>query len=236
MIWMSFVKHNNKPLKLNSKYILLIAMIYTAISVAADVVAYKYTRFFSLIESGATILFPLTYVIGDVVSEVYGWGISMRLVWFGLFSEAFFALCLMLVIHMPSSSIGHHQKEYTDILGNIWLFVLAGIIADAIAGLLNVFFISKYKVRWKGEFFWIRSIISTCISEFILILITVLIAFIPVIHFKATMHVFWDAYKLEIIYAILFVAPAQYCVSLLKRAEGIDVYDYGVSYNPFKFI
>jgi uncharacterized PurR-regulated membrane protein YhhQ (DUF165 family) len=66
---------NNEPLKLSSKYILLIAMIYVAVSVAADIVAYKYTRFFGLVESGATILFPLTYVLGDVISEVYGWGI-----------------------------------------------------------------------------------------------------------------------------------------------------------------
>ena len=50
------------------------------------------------------------------------------------------------------------------------------------------------------------------------------------------MHVFWDAYKLEIFYAILFVGPAQYLARLLKRSEGIDVYDHGVSYNPFKFI
>lgn len=230
------MRYNNTSLKLNSKFILLIAMIYTAVSVAADVVAYKYTSFLGLLESGATILFPLTYVIGDVVSEVYGWGISMKIVWFGLFSEAFFALCIMLVIHLPSSGIGHHQHEYTDVLGHIWLFVLAGIIADAVAGLLNVYFISKYKVRWKGELFWVRSILSTCISEFILIAITVAIAFIPDIHFKATLHVFWDAYKLEILYAVLFVTPAQYLVGVLKRAEGIDAYDHGISYNPFKFI
>ena len=72
----------------------------------------------------------------------------------------------MFVIHLPSYGIGHHQHEYADTLGNIWLFVLAGIIADAIAGLLNVYFISKYKVRWKGELFWVRSILSTLISEF----------------------------------------------------------------------
>src|SRR3990167_8826222 len=163
------MKYNNQPLKLNSKYILLIAMLYTAVSVAADVVAYKYTRFFGLVESGATILFPLTYVLGDVVSEVYGWNISMRIVWFGLFSEAFFALCIVLVIHLPSYGIGHHQKDYDAVLGSIWLFVFAGIIADAIAGLLNVYFISKYKVLWGGKTFWIRSVLSTCISEFILI-------------------------------------------------------------------
>jgi hypothetical protein len=230
------MKFNNRPLRLNSRFILLIAMLYTAVSVAADVVAYKYTHFFGLTESGATILFPLTYVLGDVVSEVYGWGISMRIVWFGLFSEAFFALCILLVIHLPSSSVGHYQSEYRNILGNIWLFVFAGIVADAIAGLLNVYFISRYKVLWGGKTFWVRSVLSTCIAEFILIFITVIIAFTPEIHLKETLHVFWDAYKLEIVYAMIFAIPAQFLVNKLKKAEGIDVYDYGTSYNPFKFL
>lgn len=230
------MKYSNTPLKLNSKYILLIAMLYVVVSVAADVVAYKYTRFLGLVESGATILFPLTYVLGDVVSEVYGWGISMRIVWIGLFCEAFFAGCIILVIHLPSYGIGHYQREYTDILGNIWLFVFAGIVADSIAGLLNVYFISKYKVLWGGKTFWIRSVLSTCISEFILIFITVMIAFTSDINIKEAIHVFWDAYKLEIVYAMIFAFPAQLLVSFLKNAEGIDVYDYGISYNPFKFI
>lgn len=230
------MKYSNTPLKLNSKYILLIAMLYVVVSVAADVVAYKYTRFLGLVESGATILFPLTYVLGDVVSEVYGWGISMRIVWIGLFCEAFFAGCIILVIHLPSYDIGHYQREYTDILGNIWLFVFAGIVADSIAGLLNVYFISKYKVLWGGKTFWIRSVLSTCISEFILIFITVMIAFTSDINIKEAIHVFWDAYKLEIVYAMIFAFPAQLLVSFLKNAEGIDVYDYGISYNPFKFI
>jgi len=88
----------------------------------------------------------------------------------------------------------------------------------------------------NGRFFWARSVLSTCISEFILILLTVLIAFVPSIHFKATMQVFADAYLLEIVYAMIFVFPAQFLVIILKRAEGIDAYDYGVSYNPFRFI
>ncbi|MFX7571015.1 VUT family protein, partial [Acinetobacter baumannii] len=95
--------------------------------------------------------FPITYVLGDVISEVYGWGVAMRVVWFGLLSEAIFAVCIILVIHLPSYGIGHYQNEYNDILGNIWLFVIAGIIADSIAGLLNIYIISRYKVRWEGK-------------------------------------------------------------------------------------
>lgn len=227
---------NNKPLKLNSKFILLLAMIYITISVSADVVAFKFSYFFGLIQSGATILFPFTYVIGDVICEVYGWKISMKIVWYGLACEAIFALLLTLVIQLDPSNIGPYQNEYTHVLGHLWIFVFGGIVSNAIAGLLNVFFISKWKILTKGKVFWVRSILSTCISELILILLTMLIAFMPFINIKETMEIFINAYLLEIVYAIIFVYPAQLFVSFLKRSEGIDAYDYGVSYNPFKVI
>lgn len=227
---------NNKPLKINSKYILFLAMLYITVSVAADVVAFRFDSFFGLVESGATIIFPLTYVIGDLTCEVYGWYVSMRIVWIGLFCEGIFAILITTIIHLTPAGIGIHQNEYVDILGNIWLFIFGGIVSNAIAGLLNIFLISKWKIFTKGKVFWIRSILSTCISELILILLTVLIAFTPFIHLKATMKVFFNAYFLEIIYAIIFVMPAQLLVTFLKQSEGIDAYDYGVSYNPFKFL
>jgi uncharacterized integral membrane protein (TIGR00697 family) len=211
-------------------------MLYATVSIAADVVAFKFTYFFGLVESGATILFPLTYILGDVTAEVYGWRIAMKVVWFGLFCEALFAGLITLVIHMPSFGIGQYQAEYSNVLGHIWLFVLGGIVANAIAGLLNVFFISKSKLWAKGRVFWVRSILSTCISEFILILVVILIAFLPFIHTKATIHVFYDAYFLEIVYAIIFVIPAQLIVKFLRHSEGIDAYDYGTNYNPFNFL
>ena len=227
----------NTPIKLSSKFLLLIVMLYVTFSLAADVVAFRFTNLFGLVESGATILFPLTYVLGDVTAEIYGWNIGMKMVWGGLFCEGIFAILILVVINMPFfHGIGEYQAEYKDILGGLWLFVVAGIISNAIAGLLNVFFISKFKVLWSGRAFWVRSILSTCISEFILIFITVMIAFVPAIHFKATMHVFMDAYFLEIIYSIIFAIPAQYLVRLLTRVEHIDVYDYNVNYNPFKIL
>jgi len=228
--------YNNKPLKLNSRFILMLAMLYTTVSIAADIVSFRFDNFFGLIESGATIIFPLTYVIGDITCEVYGWSVSMKIVWIGLLCEAIFALLISFVIHLPAAGIGEFQSEYIHVLGNIPLFVFAGVISNAIAGLLNIFFISKSKILMSGKFFWLRSIIATCISEFILILITVLIAFIPIINFHMTMKVFVDAYFLEIIYCFIFVIPAQILVVMLKKQEGIDAYDYGVSYNPFNFI
>lgn len=224
----------NKPLEINSKYIVFLAMVYMTVSLAADVVAFKFENFFGFVESGATIIFPFTYVLGDVMCEVYGWKITMRIVWLALLCEGLFALLITFIIHMPTYGIGDYQDQYANVLGNLWLFVIGGIVSNAVAGLLNIYFMSRWKILAQGRYFWLRSILSTCISEFILIIITVLIAFLPYIKFDMTMKVFVDAYILEIVYALLFVVPAMLLVNFLRNKEKIDAYDYGVSYNPFK--
>ena len=228
------ILYNNNPLKINSKYIILLAMLYTTMSLAADVVAFKFEYFFGFVESGATIIFPFTYILGDVMCEVYGWNITMKIVWLALICEAIFALLITIIIHLPTYGIGDYQHQYLNVLGNLWLFVLGGVVSNSVAGLLNVYFMSKWKVLAKGKVFWLRSIIATCISEFILIIITVLIAFLPFIKLEMTLKVFLDAYILEIFYAVLFVIPAKSLVNFLRKKEQIDAFDYGVSYNPFK--
>ena len=211
-------------------------MVYVTVSITADVVAYRFVNYFYLLQSSATIIFPLTYVLGDITCEVYGWSVSMKMVWFMLACEAIFAALIALILHIPTYGIGQYQSEYKDILGNMWLFVTAGITANAIASLLNIYFISKWKIFTKGKVFWIRSILSTCISEFMLVVITVAIAFTPIINVGNTARVFLNAYLLEIFYAFLFVYPATILVKFLKKSEGIDAYDYDISYNPFKII
>ena len=226
----------NTPLKLHSKFILFIAMLYIAISTAADVVSFKFVNFFGLMESGANILFPLTYVLCDVTTEVYGWSVSMRIIWLGLLCEIIFVALVMLVIHIPSYGIGEYQDEYVHVLGNIWAFLSGAFIATATASLLNVYFISKWKIAVKGKLFWLRSIMSTCISELVMIGLTVFISFLPFFNIEIATHLLIDIYILEMIYAIIFVIPAQFLAKWLTKLEGIDAYDYGVSYNPFKFI
>ncbi len=228
------MRYNNRPLNINSKFIVFLAMLYTTVMLAADVVAFRFENFFGMVESGATIIFPLTYVLGDVICEVYGWKTTMRIVWLALLCEGLFAALITVIIHMPAYGIGDYQDQYTNVLGNMWLFVTGGIVANIVSGLLNVYFMSKWKILMQGRIFWLRSILATCISEFILIIITVFIAFLPFIKMEMTMKVFVHAYILEIFYALLFVLPAKYLVDFLRNAEQIDAYDYGVSYNPFK--
>lgn len=230
--------YSKNPLKINSKCILPLAMLYLVFSIAADVVAFRFANYFGYVQSSATILFPATYILADVICEVYGWTTAMRIVWFGLIAEAVFAACIILVLHIPEYGHGFpvHQKEYYDTLGGIGLFVLSGIVSNMVAGLLNIYCISKWKVRSDGKYFWFRSIASTCISEFVLVVMTILIAFTSTLHMKNTFILCRNAYVLEIIYACIFVIPAQFIVTWLKKVDGIDAFDYKTSYNPFLLI
>lgn len=227
---------SNKPLKLNSKYIIPMAMLYTTAMLAANVVAFKFVYALNFVVSGATIIFPLTYVIGDVMCEVYGWNISIKIIIFGFISELLFALLITIVIHMPSYGIDNAQEQFIPVLGNMWIFVTGGVIANSVAALLNLYFISRWKIFARGRVFWLRSIVSTCISEFIMLMIIMSIAFVHFFKIKMTTRLFMDAYLLEIIYAFIFVIPAQLIVNYLRDKENIDAYDYGISYNPFKLI
>jgi uncharacterized integral membrane protein (TIGR00697 family) len=230
--------YSRNPLKIDSRCILPLAMLYLVFSIAADVVAFKFSNYFGYVQTSSTILFPATYILADVICEVYGWTTAMRIVWFGLFCEAIFAGCILLVIHIPAYGHGFpvHQKEYYDTLGGIGRFVMGGIISNIFAGLLNIYCISKWKVRADGKYFWIRSIASTCLSEFVLVVITIFIAFPTTIHMHEMIILCRNAYVLEIIYAIIFVVPAQFIVAWLKKVDRINAFDYHTSYNPFLLI
>ncbi len=115
---------NTQPLKLNSKCILALAMLYITFSVAADAVAYKFCLIGHFVESGATILFPITYTLGDIVTEVYGYSMARRFIWFGLICELIFALLLELVIRFPSPPDFQHQAEYSNIFRPLLWFVV----------------------------------------------------------------------------------------------------------------
>ncbi len=225
---------NCTPLALNSKYILPLAMIYAALMIAASTVAFKFVNLFGFVESGATIIFPLTYVIGDIICEVYGWNISMRIIWLGLLCESLFALLITLIIHMPNYGIGPTNALFIESIGSIWLFVIAGVAANAIAFFVNISIISRTKILTNGRIFWLRSLFSTAISELIIVSFTGIIAFSSVLAGGHVFHIIIDAYILEIAYALIFVFPAQLLVTILKKSEAIDAYDTGIKYNPFK--
>lgn len=225
----------NKNFELNSKYILPIIMLYLMATLAADVVAYKFVAFGPLIESGATLIFPFTYLLGDVVTEVYGYSTARKFIWLNLICELIFALLIIGVIRLDSPAFWSYQSDFEHSLGNVLRFVISGIIANIISDFFSVYIISKGKIFMKGKHFWFRSIASTCISELLLVVITGFSAFTGTTSLLNVAKIAGSAYILEIAYACIFVWPGWMLIIFLKKAEKIDVYDYNIDYNPFRY-
>lgn len=226
--------YKREPIKLNAKYLILIIMAYFTATLAADVVAFKFVDIHGLVISGATIVFPLTYLFGDVITEVYGYNIARQVIWMSLIGELIFALIIRLILLTPYPHFANYQLAYNTAIAPMLMFVIGGVIGNIASSFLNVYLISKWKIILSGKHFWIRSVISTAVSELLIIGVAVAIGFSSRLTLHEEFSVFGWAYILEIIYAFIFVWPAVFVIHFLKNAEGLDSYDVGVSYNPFK--
>jgi len=226
---------SHKPLEINSRYILIIAMLYMTVSLAAVAVAYKFVTIGPLIESGATVTFPLTFLLGDIVTEVYGYKVARKLIWFGLACEIVFAFLVTIVVNMHYPKFFHHESDYIYVLGSSIRFVFSGIIADVASSFLNVYIISKWKIFVKGKYFWLRSIAATTLSEFVMVILIILLGFLGTASIGNIMKIMVSAYILHVLYSCIFVWPAWALIIILKKTERIDAYDYTTNYNPFVF-
>ncbi|MDO8954346.1 MAG: queuosine precursor transporter [Gammaproteobacteria bacterium] len=227
--------NSNKPLKLNSRFILPISLFYLTAMLAADVVAYKFVGIDNIVISGATIIFPFTYLFGDVIAEVYGYNIAKKIIWLGLICEFIFALTIKGIIDLPYASFANYGNDFNLILGSMLRFTVGGIIGNIVSSFLNIYLISKWKILVNGRAFWLRSIVSTALSELVIIGFAVMIGFTSRMSIEMAFKMIAWAYILEIFYAFIFVWPAWWLSLYLKKAENIDSYDYGVNYNPFHF-
>ncbi len=225
-----------QPLKLNSKYILPMFVAYITFLLASDAVAFKFIAYRGMVVSGVTILFPFTYLLNDVITEVYGYDVARKLIWLGSISEVIFVALITWVISLPYPSYANYQAQFQTVDGNLMRFILFGIVSNFACAFVNIFLISKLKIRTKGKLFWLRSIFSTAFSELILCGFSVFGGFTGRLSWHEALQVFFWTYLLELIYCFIFVWPAWAISNFVKNAENIDAYDYNTNYNPFKIV
>lgn len=230
--------YEQTPKMLPYKYILFIAMLFITIDLAAVSVAYKMVSINELLQlnSGATFIFPLTYCVGDIVTEVYGYRLARSLILHSLMLQIVFGVMVTLAIHLPSPISWSHQASYNVVFSSILRFILAGTMANLISSLLNVYIVSKLKIPFEGKLFWLRSILSTIFGGFIMVTI-IMLSFVGdhITTMDDIMIMFKSTFALEVLYAIILAIPASVIANYLKQSEKIDTYDYNTNYNPFSF-
>lgn len=183
---------------------------------------------------GAGILFfPVSYVIGDVLTEVYGYANARRAVWTGFAALLFMAFMSYVVVAMPPAQGWDGQAAYESVFGSTWRIVAASLLAFWAGEFVNSFVLARMKVLTAGKHLWSRTIGSTFFGQAIDSLIFYPVAFLgiwtteQVLTVMVTnwlLKVFWEAALTPVTYAV---------VGWLKRREGVDVFDRATDFSPF---
>lgn len=182
---------------------------------------------------GGTILFPVSYIFGDVLTEVYGFRRARRVIWAGFFATALMALVLTVVSRLPAAEGWTHQASYDAILGQTPRIVAGSLVAYWAGEFSNSWIISRMKVWTEGRFLFLRTIGSTLVGEGVDTLLFVLIAFAGVLPPSLLVTIVVSNYIFKVLFEVAATPFTYLLVNGLKRREGIDHFDRGVSYNPF---
>jgi uncharacterized integral membrane protein (TIGR00697 family) len=228
------------------KYLYLVSSMFVVVLVVSNIASSAKivdigVSFFSvqLAFDGGTLLFPFAYVLGDVLTEVYGFKVSRRIIWTGFGALVLAMLTFLLLAVLPPDAVWEQTAgtaAYNSILGGMSSggIVLASIVAYLAGEFSNAVLLSKIKVMMKGQHLWVRAIGSSLIGEFLDSLIFISIAVLAKV-FPA--ELFWSLvltnYFIKIIIEILVLPVTYRAARILKKKEGIDVYDIGVKYSPF---
>ena len=183
---------------------------------------------------GAGILFfPISYVLGDVLTEVYGYAHARRCVWAGFAALLFMAFMSFVVVAMPPADGWDGQAAYESVFGNTWRIVLASVTAFWAGEFVNSFVLAKMKIWTQGKMLWTRTIGSTFFGQAVDSLVFYPIAFFGIWSNQQVLTVMVTNWLLKVLWEALLTPVTYIVVGWLKAREGVDVYDTGTEFSPF---
>jgi len=185
---------------------------------------------------GAGILFfPISYVIDDVLTEVYGYARARRVIWTGFVALLFMGVMEWTVVHLPVAEGWTGQPAYERVFGGGWRIILASLAAFWAGDFLNSVVLAKMKIWTGGRWLWSRTIGSTIIGEGADSLIFYPLAFLGLPDWPAhiMLMVMLSQFVLKVSWEVVLTPVTYAVVGFLKRAEGVDVYDRGTDFSPF---
>lgn len=184
---------------------------------------------------GAGILFfPLGYVLGDVLTEVYGFARARRVVWVGFAASVFAAGMAFVVVSLPPSPDWAGQRALAEVFGQVPRIFFASIMAFWAGEMANAFVLARMKVWTGGKYLWTRTIGSTVVGQGVDSLIFYPLAFLGVWETRLVVTVLATNYLLKVLWEIVLTPVTYRVIAWFKRAEGLDVFDTSTNFTPFK--
>ena len=217
-------------MKISYRLVIIIALFITCL-ITANIIAVKVINLGSFVLPAAIFVFPVSYIFGDVLTEVYGYRIGRRVIWLGFICNLIFVFFVWVGQVLPSADFWKEQAAYESILGFAPRLLGASFCGYLVGEFANSFVLARMKILTQGRWLWSRTIGSTVVGQGLDTSIFITLAFIGT---GATVPVMILHHWVAKVAIEAICTPATYAVvNWLKRREGVDTYDLKTRYNPF---
>ena len=224
--------HKHQSLR-NFRYYDILVHIFVVVLLISNLVGPKICAIGPFRISGAQLLFPITYIFGDVFTEVYGYSGSRRAIWIGFFASGLMALMGLLTVHMPPAPDWPDQRAFEVVFNFVPRMVAASLVAFWCGEFANSYTLARMKLFTEGRWLWTRTVGSTVVGQAVDTTIVIFLAFAGTRDTKTILNMIGSGYLGKVLYEVLATPLTYAIVNFLKRNEGVDVYDTHTDFNPF---
>ena len=218
----------------NYKFITLISVFFVAVLMISNITSTKLLDFGPFTFDGGTLLFPLSYIFGDILTEVYGYKQSRKIIWMWFGAVLLMSVMIIIVWLLPAASDWPFQADYQHILWLTPRIVFASLVAYLAGEFSNSYILARLKIWMKGKKLWVRTISSTLVGEFFDTIIFVMIAFYGVFGNDVILAIVISNYIFKVGVEVIFTPITYFITRKLKKIEHEDYYDIDTDFNPLK--
>lgn len=206
--------------------------LFCVVLVLSNTIAARLIVLGPFVLAGAVVLFPVSYILGDVLTEVYGYAGARRIFWAGLAANLLMVAVFALTDRLPAVN-PDFAAQFHVVLAQVPRIVIASLCGIWCGQFANAFVLSQVKKLTRGRFLFLRTIGSTICGESIDTLVFSVIGFAGILPLPVIVTLVWSGALLKTLYETLATPLTYLIVAWFKRHEGLDTYDYDVSYTPF---
>jgi queuosine precursor transporter len=213
---------------------MVVTAVFVTSLIIANIIAVKLVGIAGLVFPAAVIIFPVSYIIGDVLTEVYGYQRARQVIWLGFLCNLLAVIAIYLGKLLPPASFWQGQEAYEQILGFTPRLLVASFTAYIIGQFVNSIVLARMKIATQGRWLWSRTIGSTLVGEGLDSLVFISIAFIGTIPPSTMISTIITQWLMKSGYEIIITPFTYVAVNFLKRKEGVDIFDRDTRFNPLR--
>lgn len=216
-------------------YVYFLMMLFITIFIVCDITAFRMTSLFGTTVPVSGLIIPLVFSLGDLIADVYGYQISRKLIWNALVCQFIFGIVITVAVNFPTPENNVNNIHYSQTFEHIIRTNITSCMSVSSGMFTNAFLMSKIKIWMNGKRFWIRTILSSSISEFVLCFVAYSTLYLGLKSPLEIWNIVLSVWYYKLIFAVLAAPIVSILAAKLKEIEKSDVFDFGVNYNPFLY-